>query len=78
MNPSNPFSPDPLGEFEPKKPDFEPEIDPDYEFNLEEDCLSCGKQLGCHSSKDIVQCAGSFLSSNLVDLPTSRLSYRMT
>ena len=27
----NPFFPKPLDDFEPKKPDFEPEIDPDYE-----------------------------------------------
>ena len=29
----------------------------DYEDNLEEDCLSCGKQLGIHTTKEIVQCA---------------------
>lgn len=38
MNP-NPFFPNPLDDFEPEKPDFEPEIDPDYEDNLEEDCI---------------------------------------
>jgi len=31
LNP-NPFFPNPLDDFEPKKPDFEPEIDPDYEI----------------------------------------------
>jgi len=56
LNPNRPFFPNPLGDFEPEKPDFEPEIDPDYEDNLEEDCLSCGKQFGIHSTKDIVQC----------------------
>jgi len=51
------FSPSPLGDFEPKKPDFEPEIDPDYEDNLEDDCPVCGNQLGVHTTKEIIQCA---------------------
>jgi len=55
MKPSNPFFPNPLDDFEPKRPDFEPEIDPDWD--LEEDCLSCGNQLGCHTKRDLVQCA---------------------
>ena len=55
MNPSKPFFPNPLDDFEPKRPDFEPEIDPDWD--LEEDCLNCGKQYGVHSTKDILQCA---------------------
>ena len=29
----------------------------EYLTNLEEDCLSCGKQYGIHSTKDILQCA---------------------
>jgi len=49
--------------------DFFPEIDPtkkpdrperfpgDYEEDLEEDCLSCGKQYGIHTTKEIVICA---------------------
>jgi len=57
MIPHNPFFPNPLDDFEPKKPDFVPEIDPDYEDNLEEDCLSCGNQLGCHTTRDLVRCA---------------------
>ena len=57
MSHHNPFSPIPLDDFEPTKPDFMPEIDPDYEDNLEEDCLSCGNQLGLHSTRDIVVCA---------------------
>ena len=48
MNLSESFFPDPLG-------DFEPEID--HDFDLEENCLSCGKQYGLHSTRDIVQCA---------------------
>jgi hypothetical protein len=52
-----PFFPNPLGDFEPVKPDFEPEIDPDYEDNLEDDCPVCNQQLGVHSTKEIVECA---------------------
>ena len=52
-SPPKPFFPD----FEPKKPDFEPEINPDYEDNLEDDCPNCGNQLGVHTTKEIVQCA---------------------
>ncbi len=46
---SEPFFPEP-----PVRPERFPE---DYEDNLEEDCLSCGKQLGIHTTKEIVQCA---------------------
>lgn len=43
---------------DPKNKPDKPEIFPeDYEDNLEEDCLSCGKQYGIHSTKDILQCA---------------------
>ena len=28
-----------------------------YEVNLEDDCLSCGEQLGVHTTREIVQCA---------------------
>ena len=48
-----PFFPNPLEEFEPKKPDFEPETDPDYE----EDCMSCGISFQNHTTRDIVLCA---------------------
>jgi len=47
-----------LEDIDPKKKPDKPEKFPeDYEDNLEEDCLSCGKQFGIHSTKDIVQCA---------------------
>lgn len=61
MNPNNPFFPNPLEDFEPKKPDFEPEIDPDFEDNLEESCDCCGKQLGVHTKRDLCKCALSIL-----------------
>ena len=48
MNPK-PFFPNP-----PQRPEKFPE---DYEDNLEGDCVSCGKQFGIHSTKEIVQCA---------------------
>jgi len=51
------FFPNPLGDFEPEKPDFEPEIDPDYEDNLEDDCPVCNEQLGVHTTRMIVECA---------------------
>jgi len=45
-------------DIDPKRKPHRPEKFPeDYEDNLEEDCLSCGKQFGIHSTKDIVQCA---------------------
>jgi hypothetical protein len=44
-----PFFPDP-----PTRPE---EFLEDYDDNLEEDCLSCGKQFGLHSTRDIVVCA---------------------
>jgi hypothetical protein len=59
--PNNPFFPDPLGEFEPKKPDFEPEIDPDYENHLEDNCDFCGRQFGVHTKLDLTKCALSIL-----------------
>jgi len=48
---SNPtdFFPDP-----PARPERFPE---DYEDDLEEDCVSCGKQFGEHTTRDIVECA---------------------
>ncbi len=48
------FNPEPFFPNEPKRPEKFPD---DYEENLEEDCLSCGKQYGIHSTKDILQCA---------------------
>jgi len=48
------FDPEPFFPEPPVRPEKFPE---DYEDNLEEDCLSCGKQFGIHSTKDIVQCA---------------------
>jgi len=45
----------------PEKPEQFPE---DYDGNLEEDCLSCGLQLGVHTTKDIVQCALNELKGN--------------
>ena len=44
-----PYFPNP-----PQKPEKFPE---DYEDNLEEDCLSCGNQLGLHSTRDVAVCA---------------------
>jgi len=46
--------PEPFFPNSPQKPEKFPE---DYEDNLEEDCLSCGNQLGFHSTRDIVVCA---------------------
>ena len=40
-----------------KKPDRPEKFPEDYEDNLEEDCLSCGEQLGVHTDRDILQCA---------------------
>ncbi len=40
-----------------KKPDRPEQFPEDYEDNLEDDCLSCGKQYGVHSTRDIVECA---------------------
>lgn len=54
---SSPFFPNPLGDFEPKRPDFEPETDPDYDDNLEENCPVCNEQLGVHTTREIVLCA---------------------
>jgi len=53
----DPFFPNPLEDFEPEKPDFVPEIDPDYEEHLEDDCPNCGNQLGAHTTKEIIFCA---------------------
>ncbi len=49
-----PFFPNPLEDFEPKKPDFEPESDPDYDSMS---CVVCSKQFGVHSVKQVVECA---------------------
>ena len=57
MIPHNPFFPNPLDDFKPEKPDFEPEIDPDYEDNLEDDCPVCNEQLGAHTTREIILCA---------------------
>jgi len=38
----------------PVRPERFPE---DYEDDLEEECLSCGEQLGVHTDSDIVRCA---------------------
>jgi len=48
MNPK-PFFPE-----SPKRPE---KFSEDYEENLEDDCSSCGLQLGIHSTKEIVLCA---------------------
>ena len=47
--------------FEPEKPDFEPEIDPDYENHLEDNCDFCGRQFGVHTKLDLTKCALSIL-----------------
>ena len=60
-NPNPPFFPEPLGKFEPEKPDFEPEIDPDYENHLEDNCDFCGRQFGFHTKQDLCKCALSIL-----------------
>lgn len=57
MNPSKPFFDDPLDDFKPEKPDFEPEIDSDYENHLEDNCDSCGLQFGVHTKRDLCKCA---------------------
>ena len=45
-------------EIDPTKKPVRPERFPgDYEEDLEEDCLSCGKQYGIHTTKEIVICA---------------------
>jgi len=51
-NPQDFFPDEPTGP--PKIPERIPE---DYEDNLEEDCVSCGKQFGEHTTRDIVECA---------------------
>ena len=48
------FNPEPFFHNPTKRPENFPE---DYDDNLEEDCLSCGKQLGIHTTKNILQCA---------------------
>jgi len=60
-NPNHPFFPEPLGKFKPEKPDFEPEIDPDYENHLEDNCDFCGRQFGFHTKQDLCKCALSIL-----------------
>ena len=49
LKPPKPFFPD----FEPKKPDFEPEIDPDYD----DSCPVCTVSMENHSVKQLVECA---------------------
>lgn len=48
----------------PEKPEQFPE---DYDDNLEEDCLSCGIQLGIHTTSDIIQCALNELKGGKTD-----------
>ena len=48
------FNPEPFFPEPPARPEKFPE---DYEDNLENDCSSCGEQLGNHTSRDLVQCA---------------------
>ena len=58
MCPNHPFFPkNPLEDYEPPKPDFEPEIDPDYDDHLEDDCDVCGRQFGVHTKRDLCECA---------------------
>ena len=52
--PPEPFFPNPLDDFKPKKPDFEPEINPDFD---DEPCPVCTAKFGDHSVKQIVECA---------------------
>lgn len=54
--PPTPFFPDPLDDFEPKKPDFEPEIDPDYD-DLESNCSVCQNKIRIHTTRELVVCA---------------------
>ena len=50
-----PFFPyNPLEDFEPPKPDFDPEVDPDYD---EEYCTNCGLDYQTHSNIGLVKCA---------------------
>ena len=48
------FDPEPFFPNPPVRPERLPE---DNEDDLEEDCLSCGKQLGIHTTRDLVQCS---------------------
>jgi hypothetical protein len=48
------FNPEP---FFPNPPDRPEKFIEDYEENLEEECSSCGLQLGVHSTREIVLCA---------------------
>lgn len=38
----------------PKRPEQFPE---EYDDNIEEDCSSCGKQFGIHTTRELVVCA---------------------
>lgn len=62
----NPFFPNPLDDFEPKKPDFEPEIDPDYDV-LKDNCSSCGNQIGVHTTRELVVCALNELRGDITN-----------
>jgi hypothetical protein len=53
----NPFFPNPLDDFKPKRPDFEPEIDPDYDDSLESDCPVCSNHTATHKIRDLIVCA---------------------
>jgi len=46
--------PDFFPDSEPEKPDFEPEISPDFD---DEPCPICSIKFGDHSAKQIVECA---------------------
>ena len=43
--------------FFPNPPTRPEKFSEDYEDHLEEDCLSCGKQFGIHSTRDVIVCA---------------------
>ena len=50
-NPQDFFQDDPFDS--PKRPE---RFSEDYDENLE-DCISCGKQYGVHTNRDLIQCA---------------------
>ncbi len=51
------FDPEPFFPDFPEHPTRPEKFPEDYEDNLEEDCSSCGLQLGIHSTRDLIQCA---------------------
>lgn len=48
------FNPEPFFPEPPVRPEKFPE---DYEESLENNCSSCGEQIGIHSTRDLVSCA---------------------